>query len=79
MGDVFVCCVFNCMHRDHDVAFSRIIQSRSHFMSHPRHFDNIRHVHSRRQDGSGFRFVGVVSHIHEQMRHCTNFSIRILP
>ena len=25
------------MHRDHDVAFSRIIQKRSHFMSRPQH------------------------------------------
>ena len=32
---VFVGGTFTCMHRDHDVAFSRFIQNRSHFMSRP--------------------------------------------
>ena len=32
--DVFVCCTFTCMHRDLVVAFSRIVQKSSHFVSH---------------------------------------------
>ena len=32
---VFVCCTFTCMHRVHDVAFSRFIQNKSHLMNHP--------------------------------------------
>ena len=32
---VFVCCTFICMHRDLVVAFSRLIQKRSHSTSHP--------------------------------------------
>ena len=31
----FVSYTFTCMHRDHDVPFSRIIQSCSHFIDHP--------------------------------------------
>ena len=32
---VFVCCTFTCMQRDLVVEFSRVIQKRSHFTSHP--------------------------------------------